>query len=454
MTSDPDPEMPPVNEVLPPATRRQHRTWPQRFVLTFNVVLVVGCLVAATAVFIGQKNIEDVLRVPTDPTPDLLTPIPELVIESLTGGTLITTPTATTSPTPSLTTAPVPAGVDIPAGSVKAENFLMTGSDSRACIDPDSPYAGAFLANGTEIGSRPDTIMILRLEPDTGRAAILSFPRDLWVPLAGTTRKAKINTAFDKSDPTRLIATLETYFEIPVDHYVNIDFCVFKDLVDAVGGVAVPFTTPVRDKNTGLLVEKAGCFTFGGDHGLAYVRSRKIQYQDAKGVWRSEGTADIGRIRRQQDFLRRVMQKARSKGVLDLVFVKELVDTFQKRIEVDLDLTADDVLRLANAMSDFDPVTTRSFIIEGKFGYKGNLAVVEPLLDGERMKAILGIFRGQTGISEAPEEQQDPITSDPVTSTDASLTTSTTLPTGEVVDNADLAYGGGLAVVPDKTATC
>lgn len=450
MTPDPDAE-------IPPPRGRLHRTWPQQLVLTFNIVLVVACLVAAAAVFIGQKNLEDVLRVPADPTPDQLTPLPDLVIESLTGGTSTTTLaaiTASTSTSPS-TTAPGLEGVVIPPGSVKAENFLMTGSDSRACIDPDSPFAGAFLANGTEIGSRPDTIMILRLEPDTGRAAILSFPRDLWVPLAGTNRKAKINTAFDKSDPTRLIATLETYFQIPVDHYVNIDFCVFKDLVDAVGGVAVPFATPVRDKNTGLVVEKPGCFTFSGDHGLAYVRSRKIQYQDAKGVWHSEGTADIGRIRRQQDFLRRVMQKARSKGVLDLVFVKELVDTFQKRVEVDLDLTADDVLRLANAMSDFDPVTTRSFIIEGKFGYKGNLAVVEPLLDGERMQAILGIFRGQARISDAPAEQQDPITSDPTTSSTVPSPSTTVATTGfEVVDNADVAYGGANAVVPDKTAIC
>jgi LCP family protein required for cell wall assembly len=254
----------------------------------------------------------------------------------------------------------------------------------------------------------------------------LSFPPDLWVPVAGTTRRGKLNSVFDKKDPTTLIATLENFAGITIDHYINIDFCVFKDLVDAVGGVTVPFSAPVRDKKTGLDVGQKGCFSFTGDHALAYVRSRHIEYQDSEGRWHGEGSADIGRIRRQQDFVRRVMQKVRSTGLLDLRLVKKLTDSFQKRVEVDLNLTADDVLRLADAMRSFDPATTRSFVIEGSIGFKGNASVVDPRLDTPSMQAILRIFRGEAAISDAPNEQDNPVT----------------------------AVGAGQAVVPDKTITC
>ena len=127
------------------------------------------------------------------------------------------------------------------SGDVAAKNYLIVGSDSRACIDPGSPYAGAFLTEGNDIGDRSDTIMVLRVDPDESQAAILSFPRDLWVRIGSSNRKARINSAFDKEDPSRLVETIEQNFEIPVDHYIEVDFCAFKYLVDAVGGVKIPF---------------------------------------------------------------------------------------------------------------------------------------------------------------------------------------------------------------------
>ena len=58
-----------------------------------------------------------------------------------------------------------------------------------------------------------------------------------------------------------------------------------RRLVDAVDGVTVPFATPVSDPTTGLDVPEAGCFTFDGDHALAYVRSRHFEYQTLDGEW-------------------------------------------------------------------------------------------------------------------------------------------------------------------------
>ena len=130
------------------------------------------------------------------------------------------------------------------------------------------------------MGERSDTIMMIRVDPATTRVAVLSFPRDLWVEIAGTGNRQRINSAYLRDDPQRLVDTIYENFGIGVDHFIQVDFCAFKTLVDAVGGVAVPFEFPARDTNTGLNVPVPGCFTFDGEHALAYVRSRHYQYEN------------------------------------------------------------------------------------------------------------------------------------------------------------------------------
>ena len=251
-------------------------------------------------------------------------------------------------PTTTATTAP-PAGSDapttVPATSSTAPpetfpdpdptamNFLITGSDNNACVDPDSPYAGA-VANREDIGNRSDTIMLLRLDPTTKAAAILSFQRDLWVDIPGRA-DGRINTTYQQGKYDLMAQTLYENFGVKVDHFVQIDFCAFKKIVDAVGGVSVPFTYALLDKNTGLYVPGNGCYEFSGDAALAYVRSRHLQYQDADGKWRSDGTSDLGRIARQQDFLRRMLQAAGQRGLFDPAFIRGLIDTVQNYVVFD-----------------------------------------------------------------------------------------------------------------------
>ncbi len=114
--------------------------------------------------------------------------------------------------------------------------------------------------------------------PSTDQVAVLSFPRDLYVTVDGGS-KARINSAYRRDDPSRLQDTIFLNFQIPIDHYIQVDFCAFKRLVDGVGGVKVPFEYPARDTNTGLDVPASGgeCFEFDGDHALAYVRSRALR---------------------------------------------------------------------------------------------------------------------------------------------------------------------------------
>ena len=90
----------------------------------------------------------------------------------------------------------------------------------------------------------------------------------------------------------------------------------------------------MRDGATGLIVEEAGCFTFSGEHALAYVRSRKMEYLTEDGRWERDGTSDLGRISRQQDFIRRVGDELLS-NVFSPSVVRTLFDVSKDYIVTD-----------------------------------------------------------------------------------------------------------------------
>ena len=176
---------------------------------------------------------------------------------------------------------------------------------------------------------------------------MLSFPRDLWVKIAGTNKSSRINSAYKVNEPQRLVETIQNNFYIPIDHYIQIDFCAFKTLVDAVGGVAVPFEYPAMDANTNLNVPEAGCYNFDGDSALAYVRSRHYQYLDPEtDTYKEDPASDYGRIARQQDFLRRAVAKVVSQGPFDIDVARGLIDVATKYVVTDPDLTLDHAARV------------------------------------------------------------------------------------------------------------
>src|SRR5206468_3338237 len=154
-------------------------------------VLAVVCLAAAVVVWYANHQLEQLERV---------------VITHATS-------VAVAGAEPSSGTGP-PVSADTTPG--KAQNFLLIGSDSRAsaCTPADSPFAGGLGNVSTDLS---DTIILVRVDPQASQAAILSFPRDLWVTVAGTNRKSKINSAYQLDDPSRLVQTIEQNFGVFVD---------------------------------------------------------------------------------------------------------------------------------------------------------------------------------------------------------------------------------------------
>ncbi len=179
-------------------------------------------------------------------------------------------------------------------------NYLLIGSDSRAFVD-NATEAEHFGDAASQSGQRSDTIMVAHVDGGKGTGFLVSFPRDLWVDIPGI-GSAKINAAFNKG-PQRLIETLRNNFDIPIGHYLEVDFAGFRDMVDAIGTVPVPFSAPTRDIKTGLDIKAAGCQRLDGAQSLAYVRSRYFEtFQN--GEWHTDPTSDLGRIKRQQGFVR------------------------------------------------------------------------------------------------------------------------------------------------------
>lgn len=249
-------------------------------------------------------------------------------------------------------------GSDDPGGPM---NVLLVGSDTRATESAsDQQHFGS---TSQVTGQRSDTIMILHIDPREQKASILSIPRDTYVPIFGTNHSDRINTAYQRGAGS-LIDTVTHSLGIPVDHYAEVDFVGFRGIVNSIGGIVVPFPAPARDTVTGLNVPTPGCINLTGDQALAYARSRDFQIFES-GRWRFDPTGDIGRIGRQQDFVRRVMRKAISKGAHNPLKLPGLVNQGVKYVTIDKALSTKDILRLGKRFHSLSPDSVEMLTLTG-----------------------------------------------------------------------------------------
>src|SRR4051794_35105876 len=241
------------------------------------------------------------------------------------------------------------------AGGNEPRNYLIIGSDSRDNVDPSDPTAGAFLGAGEPAGKRSDTILLVRIDPTLGTVKMLSFPRDLWVPIADTGQNDRINASYGRGRQV-LVDTIRNDFGVVVNNYIEVDFRGFKDLVNALDGVPMYFDTAMRDGNTGLDVTQSGCVTLDGDQALAFARARHLQFQDARGRWQDDPTGDLGRIPRQQIFVRNALHKALSVGLMrsPKTFF-DLLNVATNSVTIDQTLDRGDLNELRTRFQALDP---------------------------------------------------------------------------------------------------
>lgn len=164
--------------------------------------------------------------------------------------------------------------------------FLPLGTQRVVLLGSDAASGGA---------SRSDTIVVTR-----AGGGMLAVPRDTLVEIPGV-GEDKINAAFATGGPDLTVDTVENLTGVPVNDYVVVNFGGVKDIVDAMGGITLEVEEPIRVGIEGRSVTiPAGTRELDGFEALAYVR------------YRGGPTADIGRIGRQQRFLRQLVREAAS----------------------------------------------------------------------------------------------------------------------------------------------
>ncbi|PIE33003.1 MAG: hypothetical protein CSA55_02550 [Ilumatobacter coccineus] len=366
------------------------RTWPERLLIVALVGVAVIAFGVAGTLSAGQWALsQGQLLALGEPSVSDQSPAGQLIVV---GDTLPTAPDSQT----------------IELAEPEAANFLITGIDNGSCADGRD----GVIEDRTNIGSRTDTIMIWRSNPTTDQLAVLSFPRDLYVDFPSG-RQARINSAYRPNDPSRLIDTIYLNFGIPVDHYLQVDICAFQKLVDAVGGVEIAFDYPTRDKKAHLDIPEAGCITLDGETALAYVRARHFQQEipAGSGKWTSDGTSDLGRISRQQDFLRRVIKKIIREGLYDPSVASALIAANRDNIVRDTGLTLQRMLEFSNTLKRLDPATISSYQIQTRAVTLSNGdQVLYPTISGRNMQEILAVFRGEAALADAPDQVSETTT--------------------------------------------
>jgi LCP family protein required for cell wall assembly len=183
-------------------------------------------------------------------------------------------------------------------------------------------------------GCRSDTMIIASLDPESKKVSLVSIPRDSRVRIADNHGVDKINSAHAFGGPELAVKTVGEDFGVPIDHYLVIDTQGLKKVFEALGPVEILIEKPMHYR------DRAGRLNIALEPGLnkldaagleEYVRYR----HDAKG--------DIGRIERQQWFLRQVKKKLEEPQVL--LKLPELCKLAEEYVRTDL--TVEDMLKLA-----------------------------------------------------------------------------------------------------------
>lgn len=195
------------------------------------------------------------------------------------------------------------------------QNILLLGVDSNG--NQGDPFKGA----------RSDTLIVLSIDPFSRTANALSIPRDSKVFIANNNGIDKINAAHSIGGPDLTKKTVEHSLGLRIDHYIAVDYSCIKELVNALGGVPVNVEKNMHytDRSGNLYINlHPGYQVLNSKEAIGYIR------------FRHDAIGDIGRMKRQQWFVRGVVEKMQDPLVIPKI--PQLVQVAAKYLRTDMNL--------------------------------------------------------------------------------------------------------------------
>jgi LCP family protein required for cell wall assembly len=233
-------------------------------------------------------------------------------------------------------------------------NVLAIGSDSRDNLPAsDDKYFGG---PSQVSGQRSDVVKIFHVNPVAHTISVVSIPRDTMVSLLanfdlyGNTNRINVNY---QNGPGLLVRTIEANFGIPINHVVQVGFGGLANAVNDVGGVWLDFPYPAIDHYSSLDIPHPGCQRLDGFEALALARSRHYYYEQ-DGQWLYDGTSDFGRIDRQDQFLRALIDSVK-RSDLNVAQMVSFASDLPEGVEIDNTFSYNQLIGLAWDFHNFNP---------------------------------------------------------------------------------------------------
>ncbi len=238
--------------------------------------------------------------------------------------------------------------------------ILMVGCDARENL-------------GSDVG-RTDTIILAFVDANNKTLRLLSIPRDTYIRIPGTSTKTKINHAYAYGGIPLTTETIENLLGVDIDHYVEIDFNGFKDVIDQLGGVTINVESRMKKLSEGIDLYP-GEQILNGTDALAYVRYREPTY------------ADIGRIGRQQQFLYAVANQVKDSSILKKAKVIKTIYNY-----TNTDISMRDATALAEIVYKMDLTKMETYTVPGDGQYINGVSYW--IVDSEQLSNIITYLMG------------------------------------------------------------
>ena len=224
--------------------------------------------------------------------------------------------------------------------------FLLVGSDDRSGL---SRKQRAKLKLGRiDYGRHTDTMMLLHISQTDGQVALISIPRDSYVEIPAwqdengksfDSETNRINLAYGRGGPALAVKAVEQATGLHIDHYLEIDFAGFTNIVEAVGGVEICVDQPLKDGPSGLDIP-AGKSTLDPAQSLAFVRARQL-----------DPSSDIGRVERQRSFVVALAKQIFSRQMLTSPStLSRVIEATASSVKADTDLSFAELVRIAMSL--------------------------------------------------------------------------------------------------------